>query len=357
MNYFSAALRDLRTWRRAGVQSGTVDARGLTEILRAYVLPGNGQPLQLDITGPISRSPWSLVFRGDDRSSARSVVVKICLDASTGRPAPADAQDYFDALGRVMDVFRRAGHSGYSEPLLLLDTQGIVVATWVDGPTVARLIGGGSMPGRCEAARRSGEWLARFQRGFGLSYLPMDVDAMLAQTEQALRAGAQHGQARVLGDALAALRQTAGLIGGAPIPWSRLHGDFKPGNLIVGKDGVTAIDIALRQPGPCVLDASHFLNHVALQRPVRFLLRGQLGMVEAAFRQGSREGGVVLPTAHLAWARVHHAIRLLLRYGAWSRPPRSWFTGWVIRRLLRRLSDELLRMPAVADGVHGRLPD
>ena len=43
--------------------------------------------------------------------------------------------------------------------------------------------------------------------------------------------------------------------------WATSHGDFKPGNLLVGDERLTGIDVALLYSGPCVDDIAYFLNH------------------------------------------------------------------------------------------------
>ena len=318
------------------------DARQLEQILRPLLPPIEGVHSQLTVR-PIRQGHLSRVFRGEDAAGNLSVVIKVCLDPETGQPDSVNAADYFAALSGVVALAKLDPKIGCSTPILLLREQAIVVASWIDGPTVERIVERGSRREAQRALTLSGEWLARFHAAAGLTYGTWDLAPARARL-QAIVAAAEpaYTASSTVVQALRLLDQTAVQVGTIAVPWSRQHGDFKPGNLILHVDGVAAIDIDFRLPAPCIVDAAQFLNHAALQRPWQLRRVRWVTFVDEAFHAGSAQGGVTLPELPLAWARLYHVVRLHTQYRKWSKPPKSWVTGWGIQCLMQRLMAELV---------------
>ncbi len=318
------------------------EADRLQQILRPLMPGPDGAPSRL-VVRPIRRGSLSRVFRGDGTGDGQPVVIKICIDPATGAPDCANAAAYFAAMQGVLELSAGDPRIGCSKPLLLLEAQAIVVASWIDGPTVEHVLQRGTAAEARAAIIKSGAWLARFHSASGLTSQTWDMAPVLGQLD-AVIARAQQANARMplLLGAAELLHRTAAQVGVIAMPWSRQHGDFKPGNLILSGDTVAAIDIDYRPPGPCIVDAAQFLNHAALQRPWRLAREDWIGFVEAAFHQGAAQGGVVLPALPLAWTRLHHGLRTLIHSHVWSKPPKIWITGWYLRSLLRHLSRQLI---------------
>lgn len=318
------------------------EADRLQQILRPLMPGPNGAPSRL-VVHPIRRGSLSRVFRGDGTADGQPVVIKICIDPATGAPDCANAAAYFAAMQGVRALSAQDPRIGCSTPLLLLQAQAIVVASWIDGPTVEHVVQRGTPSEARAAITLSGAWLARFHLAAGLTSRTWDMQPVLGQLDAVIATAQQAGtRMPLLLGAAALLHRTAGLVGAIAMPWSRQHGDFKPGNLILSGDTVAAIDIDYRPPAPCIVDAAQFLNHAALQRPWRLARENWIGFVEAAFHEGGAQGGVVLPALPLAWTRLHHGLRTVIHSHVWSKPPKIWVTGWYLRRLVRHLSRQLI---------------
>jgi hypothetical protein len=235
---------------------------------------------------------------------------------------------------------------GSACPYALFEDLGVVVAEWVNGPTLSRVITASTPMNARLAARKAGAWLARLHLSTEPFYRPLHVQEMLGQLDVAMTGRPRPPSASIAGRALDALHQTAHSVTGAPVLWTRVHGDFKPDNMLLSDNKVTGIDIDLRWPGPGLLDAAQFLNHLALlirtPRGVRRLASS--GQISAAFRRGyEQDGGIPLGHAQLAWVRLHNAVRLFLKHHDWSPRPVGWITGWSLRQLIARSTDVLER--------------
>ena len=322
------------------------EAAHLEKILRPLLPLADGAASRF-VVHPVRRGHLSRVFRGDHAANDQSVVIKVCLDPATGAPDSSNAASYYAALGDVLALSRLDRRIGCSTPILLLKEPAIVVASWIDGSTVEHIVQRGTRAEARRAIMLSGEWLSRFHRAAGLTRQVWDMQSAVARLGDLVATARRGGIATPqLLRAADLLQRTAAQVGAIEIPWSRQHGDFKPSNLIVHGDTVAAIDIDFRASAPCVVDAAQFLNHVALQRPWRLPRDGWVGFVEAAFHVGNAQGGVAQPAMPLAWARLHHALRLATQYRQWSKPPKSWITGWCVHSLVRRLSAQLAGMEA-----------
>jgi serine/threonine protein kinase len=305
----------------------------------------------LSVTGPVASRPWSRVFHGQGSAYPTPVAIKLCLDPTTGQASPELARAYIRALASVHEAMD--GHSRFASarPYALFEDLGLVVAEWVNGPTLSRLIISSPPMNARLAVRKAGAWLAQLHRSANHSFRPLNAEEMLAQLEVAMTGFRRPASASIFGRALEALHQTAPSVTGTPIVWTLVHGDFKPDNMLVSSGKLTGIDMDLRYPGPGVLDAAQFLNHLALlfrtPRGIRRLSYGN--EISASFRRGyEQDGGLPLDYPQLAWVRLHNAVRLLLKHRDWSSRPVGWMTGWSLRQLIVRSTDILERSSSAA---------
>jgi hypothetical protein len=330
----------------------TMDAGRMEAALRPLVERGRGVSA-LRVTGPVASRPWSRVFHGRGSAYPTPVAIKLCLDPVTGQPSAEEARAYFHALRSVHHSMSGDPLFASTEPYALFEDLGVVVAEWVHGPTLSRLITGSPAMDARLAARKAGAWLARLHGSAEPSFRPLDTSELLAQLDTALAAQQRPPSGPALGRAVDALHQTARSVSETPVVWTRVHGDFKPDNMLVSGGKLTGIDIDLRYPGPGLLDAAQFLNHLALLfRTPRGIRRRSGGdQIGASFCRGyEQDGGLPLGYPQLAWVRLHNSVRLLLKHRDWSRRPVGWITGWSLRQLTDRSADLLERIDRVKAG-------
>ena len=294
------------------------------------------------VTGPLGSHSFSRIFRGDGAMFPTPVAIKQFLWDPSGASPAESARAYFHGLRQVGEITARLDLRA-TEPYALLESHGIVVSSWIDGPTLARSLFAGS-PARARALiRAAGIWLARLHHPSGVERQSPDVAEMLARLEAEIIEKAD-GTGSLTHRALALLRAGAPLLATQPVAWSRHHGDFKPANLIVRGDRLVGIDLELVSALPTVRDAAHFLNHLQLKF---YLPRNMARWRESAkltelFCQGySDAAGEPLPRRLLQWQRLYNATYLMTQHREWSRSPVAWPVQWALTHLVWTLCNTL----------------
>ena len=299
----------------------------------------------LSIAGPLAASSFSRVFRGEGNVFPEPVAIKQFLrDQFGGTPIEA-ARRYFAALQELSECGSQIG-LGVSRPFLMLEASNLVVASWIDGPALSGWLRGAAPANRCAMLREAGIWLARLHRVTQVDSRPPDLSERLEQTALELAESGRMGRSRLLRRALAALLASSTTLSKEPVQWARLHGDFKPSNLVVRHGRLFGIDVDLLMTAPVVNDLAHFLNHVEIQfYSIRALLQArQRDDMVAAFLEGyATESCATFPTRLLSWQRLHNAVHLLTEYRVWSRGVISLPVRFILQRLVRSLSHDLVR--------------
>jgi tRNA A-37 threonylcarbamoyl transferase component Bud32 len=309
-----------------------LDRRQIARLLTEWGRQFDDKPIR--ITGPLSSRGFSRVFRAEGGIFTRTVAIKQFLPDPTGASPGESARAYFYGLQRVAEVSALRDDVRAAAPLALLDAHGIVVTSWIAGPTLAQSLFGASTARAQKLIRTAGMWLGSLHRGCGVERRPPNVADMLARLTEA----AGEVRARSLtGRALALLHTTAPLVAAEAIPWSRHYGDFKPDNLIVQKNQLVAIDVELLFAMPTVNDAAHFLNSLQLDfySPYSLLRWRDYSKLTGLFCQGYAEAaGEPLPDRLLAWQRLYHAVNFLLQYEEWSQSLLAWPMKMVMNHLV-----------------------
>ncbi len=190
------------------------------------------------------------------------VAIKQFLWDPSGASPAKSARTYCHGLQKMAEITARLDLRA-TEPYALLESHGLVVASWIEGPTLARSLFRGSAARTRELIRDAGIWLARLHHACGIERRSPDIAGMLAQLEAEISEKAD-GTGSLTRRALSLLRAAGPLLATHPVPWSRHYGDFKPANLIVRECRLVAIDLELLFAAPTVSDAAHFLNHLQL---------------------------------------------------------------------------------------------
>jgi len=252
-----------------------------------------------------------------------------------------EARIAYAALQQVAELAQTDPVLSCARPLLLFEQHGIVVTEWLEGPTLARRIQFGTARQSAHLVRGAGEWLALLYRGIGLSEQPLPASAMLEQLENAIPPGNGIRTHPPLRRALDLLHETLTQVDGELVLWSQKHGDFKPGNLILANGRLAAVDVGLREDGPCGVDAAYFLNHVTARLALRPGREAASKRAEAAFLDGFSGAGLWLAPVPSTWLRLHHGLRVMLGYRSWSRRHFAVVAGVTGSWLVKRLSNQL----------------
>jgi tRNA A-37 threonylcarbamoyl transferase component Bud32 len=274
------------------------------------------------VTGPLGSSGFSRVFRGDGGMFPRPVAIKQFLSDPSGASPAESARTYFHGLQRMAEITARPDLRA-TEPYALLEWHGIVVTSWIEGPTLARSLLRESTLDARELIRNAGIWLARLHHASGVESRSPDITDMLAWLEAQLADKADRTES-LTRRALSLLRADVPLLATQPVPWSLHYGDFKPTNLIVREGRLVGIDLELLFVTPTVRDAAHFLNHLQLSFYAPRAMprwRESPKLIELFCQGYSDAAGEPLPHRLLLWQRLYNAIFLLIQHREWSRSP------------------------------------
>ncbi|HEX2940718.1 MAG TPA: phosphotransferase, partial [Rhodopila sp.] len=222
------------------------------------------------------------------------------------------------------------------------EAYGIVVSSWVDGPTLEKSLFRGAAARRRILTHDAGVWLARLHTACGVEYRTPDIAGMLDRLEAEM---AKRTDGTGLGrHGLRLLRTAGAALVGQPAPWSCHYGDFKPANLIVRDGRLVAIDVELVSSAPTVNDVAHFLNHLqlGLYSPRAMRRWGEPSLLAELFCRGYADAaGKRLPHDLLQWQRLYNAMFLMSQHREWCRSPMAWPMQLTLRRLVRTLCGPL----------------
>ena len=294
------------------------------------------------VTGPLRSNGFSRIFRGDGEMFPCPVAIKQFLWDPSGASPAESARTYFHGLRKMAEITARLDLLA-TEPYALLEPHGIVVASWIEGPTLARSLFQGSAARAGELIRAAGIWLGRLHHASGVERRSPDVAVMLARLEaELLKKPNETGS--LTRRALSLLRAAGPLLATQPVPWSHHHGDFKPANLIVREGRLVGIDVELLFAAPTVCDAAHFLNHLQLKFYTPRAMpqwRESPKLTELFCRGYADAAGEKLPHRLLLWQRLYNAMYVMTQHREWCRSPMAWPVQLALRHLVRTLCDTL----------------
>jgi hypothetical protein len=257
------------------------------------------------VRGPLGERQNSCIFYVDSARFPTPAILKICLDPGTGTRRPQDAAAQFKALADA-DAVMGSGRYRVPKPYLLLETDSILVAEWVDGPCITAAVSRYFVSARAleSAIRRAAGWLANFHRAFEVPHGSIDA----AQKAQWLETWSTESEFRSgwPANALALLRDSAVNVAGRPLRKSLLHGDFKADNVLLGADTV-GIDLQLRHENCTVYDIASFLNHLdaVCYEPFGWRLATLRERLRDVFLQHYIEDAGPIDMKALLWARLY----------------------------------------------------
>jgi hypothetical protein len=168
------------------------------------------------VTGPLGSHGSSRIFRGDGGTFPSPVAIKQFLWDPSGASPAESARTYFHGL-QTMVTAREDLRA--TAPYALLESHGIVVASWIEGPTLATSLFRGSAARARALIRDAGILLARLHHASGVERRSPDVTDMLARMEADLAEKAD-GTTSLTRRALSLLRAGVPRLATQPVPWS-----------------------------------------------------------------------------------------------------------------------------------------
>ena len=287
---------------------------------------------------------YSQVFRANCDGISHTLFVKRCLHPGSGAADIDTARTQFRGLQQAWRRSGRPARYNVPEPLLLVDSQAIVVTEWVQGPSLTQRLRRWNVAAteldRCMV--QAAEWLSWYHRGKKISPIQVDCEELIGRLRD--------GDPVVLRDqrfsqGCELLRHTAARVSRVLTPRAELHGDYKSDNLLIAGERVAAIDI---QPDFCnsvLFDIASFLNHLELSawHPKAWRMALRRRRLVQIFLQRYFETRVPPELVlALAWVRLFNVL------GAWldsaaetSSRLRHRFAYFCYRRLVRSLIREL----------------
>jgi tRNA A-37 threonylcarbamoyl transferase component Bud32 len=302
----------------------------------------NAAAAPIHVTGPLRSNGFSRIYRGSGGMFPNPVAIKQFLWDPSGASPMESARTYFHGLQKMAEVAARLDLLAI-EPYALLESHGIVVATWIEGPTLATAMFRESAAYRQELIRDAGVWLARLHHGGAVERRPPDIAVMLTRLESEL-SGSSDKVGSLPYRALSLLHAIGRQLASQPVFWSHHYGDFKPANLIVRDGRLVAIDVELLIAAPAVWDAAHFLNHLQLEfySPRAMPRWREISRLTELFCRGYADAiGEPLPHRLLLWQRLFNVMYLMAQHREWCRSPLAWPVQWRLGHLARTLCDVL----------------
>lgn len=223
--------------------------------------------------------------------------------------ALAQSRHEYEALRTLQRVFPQDKHYGTLVPLGYLESagNGIVIMRYFRGADLAHRLRSLDASGRLEACRSAGIWLHKFHES-GDSGMQTGVLGVADKLEYLANTyGAVISDDPETRKAWELLAQEAAHAEMVAVRSVRLHGDFKPENMLCDGTKYVGLDIGWRNVGAAVYDLAPFLNHLRLAGRVMGRARADrlCELDEAEFMAGYGDSVAVRA---LRWARLYFAL-------------------------------------------------
>lgn len=255
--------------------------------------------------------------------------------------ALAQLHGEYEVLRELQHAFPQDDRFGTPEPLGYLECagSGIMIMRSFNGGDLARRLRAQDALERNASCRLAGSWLRKLhesdrsgmQTGMlgvadKLDYLTSTYGAVIGDDTATRKAWSLLAREAVHADL-----QT--------VPMVRLHGDFKPENMLCNGTKYVGLDIHWQHVGAAVYDLAPFLNHLRLvDRALRSAHADQLlEQAESEFLAGY--GGTV-PLRALRWAQLYFALCYLGGYRMRGRAA-TIYAYFRVRPLVRSLERQL----------------
>lgn len=236
------------------------------------------------------------------------VVAKISLDNGLPDASAERLRAECELLRELQSMLTADEHHGVLEPLAYFTAEGhgIMLTRRFHGADLAMFLRRANRGDACQASHAAGAWLRTLHTAGG------ERGRQTLGTQEKLEDlfgtyGDVLPQSGTIGAACRALRAHAERVERVVAVPVRIHGDFKPQNLLISPTRMVGLDIHWQSTGPAVYDLAPFLNHLwllARPRPLAPLWRDR-NVVAAAFLDGY---GTAPDMRSLRWVRLYFAL-------------------------------------------------
>ncbi len=290
---------------------------------------------------PPEKRQQSIIHRMRCGRCGETVVAKAVSSQGFGKDAVMHGRKEYETLRALQHAFPQEGPYGTLVPIDYMEWPGggMMITRWSGGMNLqhfARELDQTTIHRAFEAA---GGWLRKLHHSDGANHTsrPLDVDDKLQYLRSTygkilLRRQAAFGAFQLLQDA-------AAHVATLPAVTVRLHGDFKPANMLWDGTRCTGVDIHYAIVGAAVYDLAPFLNHLWIdaggaRRP---RARQRRKIAEAEFLAGY---GYTGNSRILRWAQLYFALHYL---GDYSRRGvlRGAYAQWQLQPLVRELVQQV----------------
>lgn len=261
--------------------------------------------------------------------------------AGVGDAARLRTRIEYETLCALQSRFPQDARFGTLEPLGFLEGagSGIVITRFVPGDDLMHYLRTQDVDGVKVACHAAGAWLRKLhdRTAHGGRMLALGVADKLGYLRDTyIGALRSDQQAHV---AYALLSNTAARVGNLTVHAARLHGDFKPENMLCDGVRYVGLDIHWGSTAAAVYDLAPFLDHLWLgaRGIIGSRLRCSHALAEAAFLSGYGDAG---ERCALRWAQLYFALAYLGGYCKRGMLAAGYLT-WKVRPLVRELSAQL----------------
>lgn len=271
------------------------------------------------------------------------IVAKVSTGHVVNVEARATVQREYATLRALQAVFPQDAGYGTLEPLACLETveHTIMVTRWFPGTDLVDHLRTLEAAKVDAALRRAGAWLRQLHAADGHTDPPRSLGVGEKIDDLMRTYGAVLTTRRKTWVACELVKHVGAELSTSTLLPARLHGDFKPQNLLCDGIRLVGLDMQWATAAAPVYDLAPFLNHLWLAGPGAYggHARARYAQAEAAFLAGYANA---VDRRALRWAQLYFVLCHLGRYrlrGACAAAYGSWRIAPLVERIVGQLNN------------------
>lgn len=315
----------------------TPELRDALEIVAGRPTALDGRKLSLQGVHAVSHRRFShlakvgVLVDGETRTAYVKVVRPKDATEATRETLRLRLEHEVSVMVRLAHALKGHRHVGAVEPLLCVPEALLLMTLEVRGMPLADLLSARArwwprQVGLDSLAKQlgyAGLWLAMFQQALrdhpSDEVIVADLRAYLDVRLQRLKTSSTCGE-RWRDDVLRLFDAYASAVEPEHLQRVPVHADYAPGNIIIGPDRATGIDLSMVRQGLRYHDVTHLDMHLDLMTLKPQFRSATLDPLRMAFARGFEDGGVLgTPVAHLSRLlhTINHMSTVVLRRSGW----------------------------------------